>query len=91
MPKRDTISTPKRYDGVWVGVVEDTTDPEGLGRMRIRVPALHGDGTVDLPWARACLPVGSREIPVVGTVCFVMFLQGDLRFPVYMGIDSCAK
>lgn len=76
-------------DGIWKGIVEDTTDPNNLGRMRIRVPEIHGTQgnipTVDLPWSGVCLPAHSFAIPVVGDGVWVMFEKGDVHFPVYMG------
>jgi hypothetical protein len=76
-------------NGIWKGIVEDTTDPNNLGRMKIRVPEVHGTQanvpTQDIPWCGVCLPAHSFAIPVVGDGVWTMFEKGDIHFPVYMG------
>lgn len=44
----------------YIGIVEDTNDPYKLGRVRVRIPAIHGTNSsqsyyidsLDLPWAK---------------------------------------
>ncbi len=59
-----------RLDGTYGGTVEATNDPERLGRLKVRAPAVYGPATAgapdavttaDLPWA---LPAG---LPAGGT------------------------
>lgn len=87
------------YLGTYCGLVVDTTDPLRLGRVKVRVPVLHGmyDGPIglvedqDLPWfLPAGLPAGGTQesggvswIPVPGDQVWVRFLDGDLTKPVW--------
>lgn len=59
---KETYGTPVRFFGVYRGTVENCSDPMGLGRVQVRVPAVNGillkdkgDGdeipTLSLPWA----------------------------------------
>lgn len=89
-----------RYVGLYGGVVADNGDPMQLGRVKVRVPILHGfegnpSGLVavkDLPWALpAGLPAGLSNdsggiewLPNVDDQVWVMFLDGELEKPVWM-------
>jgi hypothetical protein len=72
------------YPGIYRAVVVDDNDAEELRRLKVRVPAVYGD--VDSLWASACVPVGSRRQPRVGSTVWVMFEGGDGRRPVWMGV-----
>lgn len=84
--------------GVWSGIVEDNNDPEKCGRVRIRVHQVHGDApTENLIWSHALVPLAGRPtngdadnaghfyVPEIGTHCWVTFILGDYRYPVYLG------
>lgn len=82
------------FTGQFPGIIEDTADPEKLGRARIRVPQLHGiagRGVIasnSLPWAvPAALPAGSGGgiswPPEVGDNVWVTFLDGEPEKPVW--------
>lgn len=81
--------------GVYRAVVEDNMDPLKIGRVRIRVPMVHGYSssgvkTADLPWASPCMPsagygYGSFIVPEVGEYVFVMFEDQDVSKPIYIG------
>lgn len=81
--------------GIYTGLVEDTADPELLGRARVRVWAIHGPATrtpVDaLPWAMisdpkgGSLDSGSFGVPPVGASVYVQFEQGIEDFPIITG------
>lgn len=87
----------KRFmDGLWRGFCEENADPMGLGRIKVRIPALHGEEegvikTQDLPWCSACLPPGGGSdfggfvVPTKGSHVWVMFEQGDTQYPVWIG------
>jgi Rhs element Vgr protein len=67
--------------------VEDIDDPNGWGRVRVRLPWLHPD--IPGVWARLALPAagdsrGFYFIPEVGDEVVVGFV-GDTRFPVVVG------
>lgn len=61
------------YDFVWFqGVVEDIFDPEGLGRVRVRIFGIHTEdtgllSTDKLPWASPLMPVTSASLNGIGT------------------------
>lgn len=80
----------RRYlmeEGPFAGIVVDDDDPERRGRVRVRVPALHGqqrDIPDDaLPWCDAVEKSDGRayKSPEVGKVTHVEFPQGDLYHP----------
>lgn len=84
--------------GVMRGRVEYNNDPYQIGRVRVRVPSIHGlEGTKeyvkpeDLPWATPCVVGGAGEdfgmfiAPVPGTFVWVMFEDNDTSKPVYFG------
>ena len=58
-----------RFYGKYRGVVTDVDDPDSLGRLRAKVPAVLDD--VESPWALPCVPYagpnqGLFAIPPVG-------------------------
>lgn len=85
--------------GTYAGTVEDIDDPEQLGRVKARVPAVYGPAdsgenfiaTHDLPWALpAGLPAGGSAdsgaiqwLPVLGDHVFVRFLDGEPEKPIW--------
>jgi hypothetical protein len=52
---------------VWfIGVIEDRTDPLGLGRCKLRIFGWHTDNvsqlpTSDLPWAQPMYPLNNSK------------------------------
>jgi uncharacterized protein involved in type VI secretion and phage assembly len=71
-----------------VGVVTQNKDPDGLGRVRVKYPALGDD--VEGWWARiASMGAGQERgalmLPVVGDEVVVGFEQGDARRPYVLG------
>jgi len=81
---------------VLVGVVEDTQDPEGLGRVRVRIRQLHGNMAVALlPWAWVGYPGAGAydtgmELPYPrGATVFVMFEENDTSKPIVFA--GCRK
>jgi uncharacterized protein involved in type VI secretion and phage assembly len=77
-----------RIDGVAVGLVIDNADPQGLGRVRLKFPALSDDEIGH--WARiAVLMAGADRgtffLPEVGDEVLVAFEQGDIARPYVLG------
>lgn len=86
-------------NGIFLGQVEKNGDPEQLGRLKVRVPAVYGiQGSVvgaipvdDLPWALPMgLPAGGSNasggfsmLPEVGDQVAVQFLDGEPEKPVW--------
>lgn len=71
--------------GLARGIVTDTADPSGSGRVRIQLPALAGSGGA---WAAVCTPFGAtpaRTTPI-GAEVWVGFEHGDQDRPVVLGL-----
>lgn len=89
------LRTSSNLNGVYRARVENNIDPDGVGRVQIRVPAMHGlktNGTPndDLPWASLLSPsagcdYGSFMVPEVGEYVMVQFEDGDPYKPILMG------
>lgn len=84
-------------NGIYRARVESNLDPLHLGRIKARIPQLHGiSGSTALsnealPWA---FPItmtgtgynhGSCLVPETGDYVFIMFENGDRNSPVYLG------
>ena len=74
--------------------VEDRIDPLGLGRVRVRIPAIHqGVKSVDLPWATMVSPLGGGSdsgsfcVPEVGSFVLVTpECEPPCRTYLYFGV-----
>jgi phage protein D len=71
-----------------VGVVTNNQDPDGLGRVRVRYPAL--DDTHEGWWARVLTPGagaarGFATLPLVGDEVLVAFEHGSEQHPYVLG------
>lgn len=89
----------KVYDGVYRAIVEalpgsDGDDHPELGRVRVRIPSIHGEveDVQLLPWARPCTlgafsgdSRGTFNLPDLGDIIWVMFEAGNYQYPVYLG------
>ena len=71
--------------GLARGIVTDTSDPSGAGRVRIQLPALAGSGGV---WASVCTPFGASpgSTTPIGAEVWVGFEHGDENRPVVLGV-----
>lgn len=77
-----------RVYGAVVGIVSNTGDPDGLGRVKVRFPWLKEDD--ESRWARlvsfmAGPDRGAVFRPEVDDEVLVLFEQGDMRFPYVIG------
>jgi phage protein D/phage baseplate assembly protein gpV len=71
-----------------LGVVTNTNDPEDMGRVRVRYPALGDDA--EGAWARIAAMSAGKErgalmLPVVGEEVLVGFEHGDTTRPYVLG------
>lgn len=83
----------------YLAAVVNTNDPLKLGRIQIRIPAIHGTARFQsfyladssLPWARPAImsaagnDMGSFLVPSTGSRVFVTFECNDLSKPLYFG------
>ena len=74
--------------GVFVGVVTNNQDPEGLGRVKVAFPWL--DDQAESHWARLVTPMagagrGLFFLPEVGDEVLVAFEHGDFNHPYVLG------
>ena len=67
--------------GIYKAIVLDNIDPLFELRLQIEVPALSLSGL----WALPCVPVGTSNVPQIGSGVWIMFEQGNIRHPVWMG------
>ena len=77
-----------RFYGKYRGVVTDNEDPEKLGRIRAKVPAVLAD--VESPWALPCVPYagpnqGQYTIPPVDAGVWIEFEGGNPSCPIWSG------
>ena len=76
-----------RY-GMYIGVVVDREDPDGLGRVRVMVPALLEPAS-GWAWPLGTVGGGSKDrgffaVPEVGAEVGVLFALGDVDHPYYL-------
>jgi uncharacterized protein involved in type VI secretion and phage assembly len=92
MSPKVTETDPKRTNqlaGVYRAVVVDNQDPERLGRVRVRVPAVSSAKGDDI-WARVAVPRAGAQrgtwfIPDVDDEVLVAFEASDLRQAYVVG------
>lgn len=83
-----SIQSRTRFFGKYRGKVTSTQDPMNLGRIRVSVPAIFGEGRDS--WAMPCTPyagtnIGLFTIPPVDSNVWVEFEQGDPDYPIWVG------
>lgn len=89
------LKDPSKLTGMYRATVEDNQDPLGIGRVRIRMPMIHGTKnngvpTEALPWSSTCnqssgYGYGSYIIPEVGETVIVTFEDENPYKPICMG------
>jgi uncharacterized protein involved in type VI secretion and phage assembly len=77
----------RQWFGKYQATVTDNDDPDSLGRVKVRVPAL---GDVELGWALPCVPyagdkVGFYMIPAPDAHVWIEFEGGDPSRPIWVG------
>lgn len=90
-----------RVDKTYLGIIEDSNDPNKEGRCKIRVFGIHDDiPTEDLPWAYPKNKstyfgqdgqAGSISIPKNESVVAVKFDNGNLYSPEYHSVLELAE
>ncbi len=75
----------------YLGHVVSLNDPDGNNRIQIRLIAFDGMGEQDAPiWARVVAPFagdnrGAFFMPDIDDEVLVVFMNGDVRFPLVIG------
>lgn len=73
-----------RFFGMYRGVVVSNSDPQGKGRLKLKVPQVLLDEVTG--WADPVTQPGVlRTTPAVGEGVFVVFEGGDPSFPIWTG------
>ncbi len=85
---RDREAQASKIHGFVIGIVTNNSDPENLGRVKVKFPWLSDE--VESWWARVCQPAagpsrGTWFIPEVDDEVLVGFEHGDVRFPYVIG------
>ena len=77
------MSASTQHFGIYRGIVLSAADAEQRLRVQLDVPDI---GLPPGTWAQACLPPGNSTPPDEGSLVWVMFEEGDLDRPVWMGV-----
>ncbi|MGH3922509.1 MAG: phage baseplate assembly protein V [Pseudonocardiaceae bacterium] len=77
-----------RFYGVAIGIVTNNKDPDGLGRVKLKLPWMSDD--VESNWARIATPMAGRGrgayfLPEVDDEVLVAFEHGSPEFPYVLG------
>jgi uncharacterized protein involved in type VI secretion and phage assembly len=77
-----------RYFGVTVGVVTNNQDPDGMGRVKVKLPWLTEED--ESHWARVVTPMAGNDrglylLPEVDDEVLVAFEHGIVEFPYVLG------
>ncbi len=71
--------------GIHRAKVINSNDPLGRGRVQVQVyPMMVGVNPNDCPWAEPCYG-GWMKIPQAGNWVWVMFMEGEISNPVWLG------
>lgn len=88
-PKRPTSDM--SLGGVYYAIVTQNKDEEKkLARIKVRFPWMPGGDQDQTHWARLAVPMigaefGTFTLPEVEDTVLVMFIAGDIRWPVIVG------
>lgn len=80
-----------RYFGKYRGLVQEVGEGENLGKIKVRVPEVYGEGETDLsPWALPCVPFAGQDhglvvLPEVGDGVWIEVEAGDISRPIWSG------
>jgi hypothetical protein len=74
------------YGGIYRGIVSSVIDPLA-GRVQIMIPSFPSGSA---RWAQTCLPPDVRANYRAGQLVWVMFENGNLEYPVVIGMVASA-
>lgn len=84
-PTQQTAAPDNPVYGIWRCQVVATNDPAMRGRVRLNIPSLMSPNAPQTYWADVCYTPGIFDPPEVGDQGFVMFENGDVDMPVFLG------
>lgn len=75
--------------GIYQGIVTNVEDPEKRGRLRCKIPKCLGEEK-ESAWCDPLIPVaydggGDFCMPAINEAVWVMFIEGDVNRPVWLG------
>ncbi len=78
----------KQIPGVVVGIVTNNQDPDGMHRVKVKIPSLSQDDESN--WARVASPMTGNDrglyfLPEVDDEVLVIFEYGDIHYPCVIG------
>ena len=77
----------RNLNGIFIGEVVDTNDTEKRGRIKVKIYSITSDTESNLPWAIPLLLTGhSLTTPEVGDKVGIMFINGSIFSPAYIGV-----
>ena len=80
-----------RFYGVYPAIVVDINDPDGIGRIKVRLPWSPDNGKENYEaWARIAMPLAGQNrgtwfIPDVNDEVLIAFESGNVRHPYVIG------
>ena len=93
--------TDTNFNHIYLGVVENNSDPDKTGKVQVRIAGIHspkkvkgkteGIPTSELPWALPMMPMagvsglGYNGVPKQGDWIALFFIGGNHNNPVYFG------
>ena len=75
--------------GLYRAFVTDSRDPDGIGRIKVTIPAITGDSPSD--WIYPVINCGYIVKPTSGDQVWVLFEAGDTENPVWIGKTKVTK
>ncbi len=87
-PRQDSLDA-TQY-GLHYGIVVQNKDPEGLNRIKVKLPWLDNGDSDQTHWSQLMTPMGGNKfgwltVPDIDDTVIVMFLGGDSSQPVVLG------
>lgn len=88
LDRPDQTDTREKVYGKYRGIVFNSTDPLGLGRLQATVPGVLGE--IPTGWATPCVPYAGKSagffsVPLPGTGVWIEFEGGDVSRPIWTG------
>lgn len=70
-----------KRDGVYRARVVNNSDVDSLRRLQLQIPTVYGDAVA---LAVPSQPASTAPVPMVGSLVWVLFEEGDVEYPVWL-------